>query len=89
MLRLCLTEDQTKALREKANTLGDSFLSHCFSPVLIHVSASQCASSERNLEQTECGMRPPLPVAGIAFSLCALSEVLPNTVQNHLKISFV
>lgn len=78
-----------KGVEEEGKHTGWLLPFSLFSSVLIHQFPSQCASSERNLEQIECAVHPPLPIADIAFSICALSEALPNIVQNDLKMSFV
>lgn len=87
MLRLYLTEDQTKGLRKKVNTSGQSFLSHCFHlSCFTRLPTTVPAVRETwNRETVVC----ILPAAEIAFSICALSEVLPNCLQNHRRMSFL
>lgn len=68
MQRLYLTED--KGIQDESEHTGWLLAFSLFS--WIHPPSSQCASSERNLEQPECGVHRPLPIADFVFLICAL-----------------
>lgn len=77
-----------KEAKEESKCAGWLPAFSCFLSVLLHPSPRQCPSSERNLEQIQYGVHPPLPIDDIAFLICASSETLLNIVQNHFKMPF-